>query len=244
MSFPILAGTTLSVLFVVGLLILFWPSLIVRTLIAPRFPTGIFCGSGASSHLALTIDDGPSGEGSIQLLAVLQRHRVPATFFLIGSHLQDVDEFALQAVEQEHTVGHHMLVDSRTASLDERSFAQQFLLTQQLIHQQLPEQISLKWFRPGGGWFHHKMIHWVGKRGYNLVLGSIFPWDTFHPPKCFLRAFLLWNAHNGGIIVMHDRPDTIHATIATLDAVLPKLIEQGYHFVSLDELLGRQANIQ
>jgi peptidoglycan-N-acetylglucosamine deacetylase len=229
--------TTGLIILTLGLLFIARPTLIVRWLIAPLLPSLIFCGRVDHKSLALTIDDGPSGEGSNLLLALLKRHRVPATFFLIGSHLQDVDGFAWHVVDQGHAAGHHMLVDSRSACLDQGTFTAQFTLTEELIKQQLPQHVSLKWFRPGGGWFHGKMINWVAQRGYKLVLGSIFPWDTFHPPAWFLRAFLLCNAHPGGIIVMHDRPDTINATIATLEEVLPKLKQRGFHFVSLESLL-------
>ncbi len=97
-------------------------------------------------------------------------------------------------------------MDSRSAFLDPQDFAQQFADTEKLLRQELPEATTLKWFRPGGGWFHRRMLGWVKAHGYRLVLGSIFPWDTLHPPLWFQQAFLHWNAHPGGIIVLHDRP--------------------------------------
>jgi peptidoglycan/xylan/chitin deacetylase (PgdA/CDA1 family) len=234
MFIQLTAGLTIVTL---GLLVMARPTLLARGLLAPLLPAGIFCGPADSRQLALTIDDGPSGEGSDRLLAVLKRHGVPATFFLIGSHLQRRQGFAGRVTAQGHAAGHHMLVDSRSACLDRQDFEQAFTDTEQLLRQELPEQTRLKWFRPGGGWFHRRMLGWVKAHGYRLVLGSIFPWDTFHPPARFLRAFLLCNAHPGGIIVMHDRPDTINATIAALDEVLPKLKQRGFHFVSLERLL-------
>ena len=148
-----------------GLLVMARPTLLVRWLLALLLPAGIFCGPADSRQLALTIDDGPSGEGSDRLLAVLQRHEVPATFFLIGSHLQRRASFARRAVAQGHTVGHHMLVDSRSDFLDQQDFAQQFADTEELFRQELPEQTRLKWFRPGGGWFHRRMLGWVNAHG-------------------------------------------------------------------------------
>jgi peptidoglycan/xylan/chitin deacetylase (PgdA/CDA1 family) len=238
MTLLVTAGVAAVVL---GLSMIARPSLLVRWLIAPILPTVIFCGHAKRQWLALTIDDGPSGEGSDRLLAVLKRHEVPATFFLIGSHLQRREGFARRAVAEGHTVGHHMLVDSRSACLDQQDFEQEFTDTEQLLRQELPEQTGLKWFRPGGGWFHRRMLGWVKAHGYRLVLGSIFPWDTLHPPLWFQQDFLHWNAHPGGIIVLHDRPDTIDATIATLDVVLPTLQRRGYVFVTLDALLRAQA---
>jgi len=78
----------------------------------------------------------------------------------------------------------------------------------------------------------------VQARGYRTVLGSVFPWDTFHPPLAFQRWFVGANVHPGAILVLHDRPDTIAATLATLEAVVPDLQRRGYAFVALDDLLA------
>jgi peptidoglycan/xylan/chitin deacetylase (PgdA/CDA1 family) len=78
------------------------------------------------------------------------------------------------------------------------------------------------------------MLRMLQAEGYRLVLGSVFPWDTFHPPQAFLGWFVLRNVHPGAILVLHDRPDTIAATLATLRAVVPELRRRGYSFVTLD----------
>ncbi len=44
------------------------------------------------------------------------------------------------------------------------------------------------------------------------------------------------NTHPGGILILHDRPDTCAATLATLRAVIPRLKERHYEFVTLDAL--------
>lgn len=65
------------------------------------------------------------------------------------------------------------------------------------------------------------MLRLVRAHGYRIVLGSVFPWDTFHPPLVFQRWFVRSNAHPGAILVLNDRPATIATTLATLAAVVP-----------------------
>ena len=77
----------------------------------------------------------------------------------------------------------------------------------------------------------------LSAEGYQLVPGSIFPWDIFRPPVAFLGRFVLANAHPGGILVLQDRPDTIDATLATLCAVVPELRRRSCSFVRLESLL-------
>ena len=80
------------------------------------------------------------------------------------------------------------------------------------------------------------MLGQLAAAGYRLALGSLFPLDTCHPPGWFLVHFLLLNTHPGGVIVLHDRPDTLPATLATLGHVVPALQRRGYRFVRLDDL--------
>jgi len=76
-----------------ALLVLLFPSLVIRVLLVALNPWMIFVGPDREKRLALTIDDGPSGAGSGAILELLQELGVPATFFLIGSHLQRDEPF-------------------------------------------------------------------------------------------------------------------------------------------------------
>lgn len=213
-----------------------WPLLaLARRLLPPLLPEVLFCAPGAGRCLALTIDDGPSLR-SDQLLDLLRELQVPATLFLIGDHLErGPASFVVRALAGGHQIGNHMQVDGVSARLDGASFSAQLLATERAL------QVPMHWFRPGGGWFHRPMLRQLQAAGYRLALGSLFPFDTTHPPAWFLCRFLLLNAHPGGVIVLHDRPDTLPATLHTLRRVVPLLQRRGYRFVTLDGLLQQDA---
>lgn len=213
------------------LLLVSWPLLwLLRQLLVPLLPQVLFCVPAAGRRLALTIDDGPSA-GSDQLLDLLRQLQVPATLFLIGDHVQRGPAgFVERALADGHQIGNHMQVDGVSARLDAAAFLAQLLHTEQVL------QVPLHWFRPGGGWFHRRMLRQLAAAGYRLALGSLFPLDTSHPPRWFLSRFLLLNAHPGAVIVLHDRPDTLATTLHTLRRVVPALQRRGYRFVRLDAL--------
>jgi peptidoglycan-N-acetylglucosamine deacetylase len=215
-----------------------WPLLaLARRLLPPLLPAVLFCGPGAGRRLALTIDDGPS-PCSDQLLELLRQLQVPATLFLIGDHLErGPAAFVQRALADGHLIGNHMQVDGVSAELDPATFMAQLLATERVLQRAAaPRALRLHWFRPGGGWFHRRMLRQLNAAGYRLALGSLFPLDTHHPPGWFLRRFLLLNVHPGAVIVLHDRPDTLAATLATLRRVVPLLQRRGYRFVTLDGL--------
>ncbi|MEX1315994.1 MAG: polysaccharide deacetylase family protein [Synechococcaceae cyanobacterium] len=232
-----------------GLLLSLRLSWLIRRLLAPLVPEVLFCARGPTESeaklVALTIDDGPSGAGSLELLDLLRDLRVPATLFLIGEHLSRGGAgFVVRALAEGHQIGNHMEEDCVSARLAPEVFLDQLRRTDAALRTAAaPCSLALHWFRPGGGWFHRAMLETVGAEGYRLVLGSVFPFDTNHPPLWFLRRFLLANVHPGAILVLHDRPDTITATLHTLRAVVPELRRRGYRFVSLDQLGSRSSRL-
>jgi peptidoglycan/xylan/chitin deacetylase (PgdA/CDA1 family) len=230
----LLAAPALSLAALVAL----FPSWLIRAVLAPLFPRVLFCGPGGQRQIAISIDDGPSGPGSDALLDALRELKVPATLFLISGHLyRSTPGFVARALADGHQIGHHMAEDSVSACLKRPRFlAQLHGAADALTRSAAPQPLRMHWFRPGGGWFHPAMLRTLNAEGYRLALGSLFPWDTFRPPVAFLRWFVLRNAHPGAILVLHDRPDTIEATLATLRAVVPELRRRGYRFVSLDAL--------
>ncbi|MCP9927095.1 polysaccharide deacetylase family protein [Cyanobium sp. CH-040] len=231
-----------------GLALLLSPALcwLVRRLLAALAPRVVIRGRGRGLDgrklVALTLDDGPSGAGSLELLALLRGLDVPATLFLIGGHLSRGGEgFVAQALAEGHQIGNHMADDSTSARLPPEAFLDQLRRTAAALRRAAaPRTLTLRWFRPGRGWFHGAMLKTLHAEGYRLVLGSVFPFDTSHPPLWFLRRFLLANVHPGAILVLHDRPDTIAATLATLRTVVPELRRRGYRFVTLDDLIDER----
>src|SRR6202790_2556977 len=75
-------------------------------------PTGQWYGqtftrAHGSRQLALTYDDGPNDPHTQRLLDVLARHKVHATFFLIGRYVQQRPDIVRELVKAGHVVGNH-----------------------------------------------------------------------------------------------------------------------------------------
>jgi len=238
----LLSVLALVLLLDVVVLVVLLPSLLIRLLLVPLFPEVVWCGRGRQKRLALTIDDGPSGPGSEALLALLRELEVPATFFLIGTHLERDQRFPRRALQQGHDLGNHLWRDEPSVSLPPPLFQQQLADTERAIARAAaPASLRWRWFRPGGGRFHRPMLDALAARSYRLVLGSIFPWDTLRPPLWFVRLFVHLNAHPGGILVLHDTPALSGRTLESLRFLIPDLRRRGYRFVPLDELLDPAA---
>ena len=64
-------------------------------------------GSRDSNMVAITFDDGPSREFTPAILDILKEYDVPATFFMVGSHVEKYPDIAQRIVEEGHAVGNH-----------------------------------------------------------------------------------------------------------------------------------------
>lgn len=180
--------------------------------------------------IALTIDDGPHPNTTEQILEVLERHGAQATFFVLSRRLEHQPAIGHRLIDLGHELGHHMTVDEASIGLSRDEFARKF----DLAHRQISPYGHRRWFRPGMGWYRPSMITHARRRGYCLVLGSLFPYDTHIPLVRFGRWFVLQNLTPGDILVLHDGPKGRgERTAALLDQLLPAMKARGYQMVSL-----------
>jgi peptidoglycan/xylan/chitin deacetylase (PgdA/CDA1 family) len=98
-----------------------WPAsqLFGATLQAPSMP----------DTLAMTFDDGPNPRWTPQLLEILARHRVRATFFLIGQYAATQRPLVRQMHEAGHLIANHTWTHSNLARTGRRETREQLLRT-------------------------------------------------------------------------------------------------------------------
>ncbi|PHH87089.1 hypothetical protein CDD83_9330 [Cordyceps sp. RAO-2017] len=90
------------------------------------------------------------------------------------------------------------------------------------------------YFRPGSGFFSRRMRDLLGRRGFRLVLGSVYPHDAQIPYPALNARHVLAMARPGAIIVCHDRRAW---TAPMLRIVLPELRRRGYRVVTITDLV-------
>jgi len=62
---------------------------------------------GTTPRVALTFDDGPNPDATPRILDTLAGERVPATFFLLGKHVERWPHLARRLADEGHAVGNH-----------------------------------------------------------------------------------------------------------------------------------------
>lgn len=203
-----------------------------------RWPDVLWSVSTSSKVVALTIDDAPS-EYTKEIMQILQANDATATFFIIGSQISDGHKGTLQElIRHGHELGNHAMHDEPSRALSDTSLVEQIQSVEDMLraaYAAVGMELPPKYFRPGSGFFSGRMRNLMGRLGYRLVLGSIYPHD---PQIHYWRInanHILSMLRPGGIIICHDRRSW---TVPMLREVLPEIRRKGYRIVTVTELLN------
>lgn len=201
-----------------------------------RHPDVLFHGNRTRSEIALTFDDGPHPRDTPQVLDVLAKHDVRATFFLIGYGI----EKHLHLVKRIHQNGHqlalhchrHIPFPLESASTLKRQLDQ----SRRAIARACdiyPE--SIRHVRPPYGFFTARTLSLLTKWGYRLVLWDNMPLHFLQPTAWTVRQ-LLEPTLPGSIIVLHDGKGHGAKVAHILEIVLPRLKAKGFEFVTIEQI--------
>lgn len=180
-------------------------------------------------YVALTFDDGPLKGSTDRLLDGLKERGAVATFFLIGQQIEDNAGLVVRMAEEGHQIGNHTWSHQRLdgASLDEA--AQEVARTEAALETLLGG--GEYWLRPPYGRVNAGT---EASFGVPLVKWSVDPrdWESRDTGKV-VRA-ILENVEPNSIILLHDiYPTSVEAALKVVD----RLQEEGYWFVTVEELL-------
>lgn len=212
----------------------------VRGRSAEILAPSIYRGDPSRPEIALTFDDGPT-MSTPALLEVLVEHNVKGTFFMCGRNVRRFPDIARQIHAEGHDLGNHteshnyLHFHSPEYIYRELSMAQQSIRT--------VTGIRPRWFRPPYG------VRWFGLRGAQeklgltgvmwTVIGRDWKWSG---PR--VARLMLNRVQNGSILCLHDGRGTVPApdirpTIEAVEFMVPRLIDRGYKFVTLTDMLCR-----
>ncbi len=214
------------------------------------FGPSIWRGSRERRALALTFDDGPS-EGTPRVLEILDRQGVRATFFQIGANVDRLPGAARAVREAGHAIGNHsyrhlLFCNPRFGFPPGGAIEQDLRRAQDAIAEHTGA--APVWFRAPYG------VRWFGLRGalrrldLRAVMWTVIGYDWNETGSGGrsaagrVAARVVSGVSSGAIICLHDgrelreRPD-IGVTLEALRRLVPLLLDQGYEFETLDNLL-------
>jgi len=164
--------------------------------------------------LTLSFDNGPDPAVTPQVLDVLARRGILATFFVIGRKIADPGGRALmeRAREAGHWIGNHSFSHSVPLGLDpDPDIAQREIEPTQALIGSCAH--PARWFRPFGGGgnlddrlLRSEVVEHLLRHRYSCVLWNAVPRDWDDPEGWVDRALGQWRSQPWSLMVLHDIP--------------------------------------
>ena len=193
--------------------------------------------------VAFTFDDGPWGDQTTQVLDILDKYNVKATFFTVGRLIGGT---GTEQMKRAYDAGHlicthtwdHAAGSGQGVNLSYMSSQEQrdeITKGQDAIRAAIGTDPSTLFRSPGG---NYPLEVWQNTE--DLVSAEI-GWDVdtedWRQPGTDAIVARLKSCTPGDIVLMHDGGGDRSQTIAAIDEAIPYLLENGYRFITIDELM-------
>ncbi|WP_034761865.1 polysaccharide deacetylase family protein [Rossellomorea vietnamensis] len=182
--------------------------------------------------VALTFDDGPT-ENVDDIIALLKKYDIKATFFLIGNEMEENPEEAKKLVEEGHQIGNHTYSHHRMILKSPSFIKEEIEKTDDLIREAgYSGEID---FRPPNGKKIVGLPYYLSKHHRDTIMWNIEP-DTFYTDADDKIDYVNDQVTPGSIILMHAMYDKTGEELKALEGVIQSLSDEGYSFVTVNEL--------
>jgi peptidoglycan/xylan/chitin deacetylase (PgdA/CDA1 family) len=186
--------------------------------------------------VTLTFDDGPNPPYTNQILDILARFGVPATFFCIGLNASAYPDVVARQEAEGHTIGNHTWSHPFLPDLSQAQLGNQLDRTYEALAG-VSTSVS-RYFRPPYGSRTPDVMSWLTERDDTVVLWDIDPRDWSSPGTDAIVTAVFEQVRPGSILLMHDGGGNREQTVAALPAVIEGLLERGYRFVPLASMFS------
>jgi peptidoglycan/xylan/chitin deacetylase (PgdA/CDA1 family) len=201
----------------------------------PRGASYRATGPGHRKVVALTFDDGPSFY-TPQVLSILRRFKIHATFFLIGEQVGPNAGLVRQELAEGNAIGDHTYTHANVSGGGSLAYSQ-ILRTRSAIRRASGYYTPCV-FRAPGGAVSGALFPVARSLGMLTIQWDVDPRDWSRPGTGSIYSTVVGQARRESIILMHDGGGPRNQTVAALPAIIRTLRSRGYGFETVPDLLG------
>lgn len=179
--------------------------------------------------IALTFDDGPYPKVTGHILDVLEKNGVCATFFVLGSRIEGHEGMLTRMDELGCEIGNHSFSHADLTRLSKADCQRELSDTDAEIRRVTGHEASV--VRPPYG-YYNKTVMSAAERPLILWTVDTNDWRGKAPGE--IADYVIQQAKEGSVILMHDQQTQ---TADAMEMIIPTLIEEGFRFVTVSELI-------
>ena len=198
---------------------------------------------GKRREMALTFDDGPNDPYTLQLLDVLSKYNVKATFFLIGNYVDQRPDIVRDIVTAGHEVGNHTYTHPNLIFKSQAELREEIGRCELALNNAVGEKHAAL-FRPPFGARRPAVLRTVRKSGLEPIMWSVTGYDWSAKSSEEIERKVTKQVRGGDVVLLHDgghvafgtdRSHTVNATVKLIE----KYKGEGWAMKTVGEMMGK-----
>jgi peptidoglycan/xylan/chitin deacetylase (PgdA/CDA1 family) len=180
--------------------------------------------------VALTIDDGPSPVYTPQVLQVLHKYGVTASFSMIGANAAAYPSVARDVADAGHMIVNHTWNHEDLTRMKPAAVRDEISRATNAIHDATAARPAM--FRAPYGYWSSAVYRCCAQAELQPLDWSVDPRDWARPGVRSIVKTIVSTTQTGSIILEHDGGGDRSQTVAALKIWLPRLLDAGYRFTT------------
>ncbi len=178
--------------------------------------------------VALTFDDGPHPLYTPQILAILKKYNVKATFFMVGVNAKKYPEVVKQVLAEGHAVNSHSLTHPILTHLNNAQLEKEVNMPNVIIHNIIGKNPLCLRYPFGASNEHVRAV--IREHGMTPVPMGFNSFDYDRPGVDKIVNWVLKNSYSQQVILMHDGFAKREQTVAALPRIIEGIQAKGLGF--------------
>lgn len=195
-----------------------------------------YLGDTNKKDIYLTFDNGYENGYTADILDVLKKKKVPATFFITGHYITTNEDLIKRMIDEGHIIGNHSWHHPDLTQVSDTRLAKELNLIKEEYERQTG-RTDMMYLRPPRGIYSERTLKLSKDLGYVNVFWSLayIDWYTDRQ-KGWKYAYdnIMKQIHPGAVILLHAVSEDNAKALAN---VIDDLRKEGYTFKSLDDLM-------
>lgn len=194
----------------------------------------VYCVETDEKVVAISFDAAWGNEDTDEILSILEKNGVKATFFMTGGWVEDYPEDVKKIYAAGHDLANHSENHKNMSQLSDTDCKEELMKVHNKVKELTGYEMCL--FRPPYGDYDNEVICKATECGYYTIQWSVdsLDWKNYGVDAIVEKVCEHKALKPGAIILCHNGAEY---TAKALDTLLKRVKEQGYEFVPISELI-------
>jgi peptidoglycan-N-acetylglucosamine deacetylase len=184
--------------------------------------------TGLKGTVALTFDDGPHPVYTRQILAILKKYHVKATFFMVGMNAKNYPDVVKEVLADGHAINSHSLTHPLLTHLNDTQLTKEVATPQVIINDIIGKKPLCLRYPFGASNEHVRTV--IREHGITPVPMGFNSFDYDRPGVDKIVSWVLKNSYSKQVILLHDGFDKREQTVAALPRIIEGIQQKGLGF--------------